>query len=132
MDFGTVMYKSKNRIATIKLNRPERYNAISETMPEDIASAFDHASNDDSVHVVLLNGAGHGFCGGYDLKAFAEKPGTNPVIQDMPWDLMIDYSFINRCSQNFMSIWRCNKPVIGRINVDAVAGGREAGNLIAL
>ena len=120
MDFGTVMYESKDRVATITLNRPERFNAISEAMPEDIASAFGHASNDDSVHVVVLTGAGHGFCGGYDLKAFAEKPGENPGIQDMPWDPMIDYSFINRCTQNFMSIWRCNKPVIGRINGDAV------------
>ena len=125
MDFGTVMYESKDRVATITLNRPERFNAISEAMPEDIASAFGHASNDDSVHVVVLTGAGRGFCGGYDLKAFAEKPGANPGIQDMPWDPMIDYSFINRCSQNFMSIWRCNKPVIGRINGDAVAGGSD-------
>ena len=46
MDFGTVMYKSKDRVATITLNRPERFNAISEAMPEDIASAFGHASND--------------------------------------------------------------------------------------
>ena len=74
MDFGTVMYESKDRVATITLNRPERFNAISEAMPEDIASAFGHASNDDSVHVVVLTGAGRGFCGGYDLKAFAEKP----------------------------------------------------------
>ena len=40
MDFGTVMYESKDRVATITLNRPERFNAISEAMPEDIASAF--------------------------------------------------------------------------------------------
>jgi len=125
MEFGSVLYESKDRVATITLNRPERFNAISEAMPEDIASAFDHAGNDDSVHVVVLTGASRGFCGGYDLKAFAEKPGANPGIQDIPWDPMIDYSFMNRCTQNFMSIWRCNKPVIGRINGDAVAGGSD-------
>ena len=119
------MYESNDRVAKITLNRPERLNAINETMPEDIASAFGHASNDDSVHVVVLTGAGRGFCGGYDLKAFAEKPGANPGIQDMPWDAMIDYNFMNRCTQNFMSIWRCNKPVIARINGDAVAGGSD-------
>ena len=125
MNFGTVLYESNDRVAKITLNRPERLNAINETMPEDIASAFGHASNDDSVHVVVLTGAGRGFCGGYDLKAFAEKPGANPGIQDMPWDAMIDYNFMNRCTQNFMSIWRCNKPVIARINGDAVAGGSD-------
>ncbi len=125
MNFGTVLYESKDRVATITLNRPERFNAISETMPEDIATAFSYANNDDSVHVVVLTGAGRGFCGGYDLKAFAETTGTNPAIQDMPWDPMIDYSFMSRCTQNFMSIWRCYKPVIGRIHGDAVAGGSD-------
>ena len=94
MDFGTVLYEAKDRVATITLNRPERFNAISETMPEDIATVFGHANNDDSVHVVVLTGAGRGFCGGYDLKAYAEKSGTNPAIQEMPWDPMIDYNFI--------------------------------------
>jgi enoyl-CoA hydratase len=125
MDFGTVIYESKDRVATITLNRPDRLNAISETMPEDIAAAFNHAAADDSVHVVVLTGAGRGFCSGYDLKSFAEKPDTNPGIQEMPWDAMIDYNFMNRCTQNFMTIWRCSKPVIARINGDAVAGGSD-------
>ena len=64
MNFGDVLYDSKERVATITLNRPERFNAISETMPGDIAAAFDHANNDDSVHVIVLTGAGRGFCGG--------------------------------------------------------------------
>jgi len=125
MDFGTVMYEAKDRIATITLNRPARFNAISETMPEDIGAAFAQANNDDSVHVVVLTGAGRGFCGGYDLKQFAQEPGTNPGIQDMPWDPMIDYRFMSRCTQNFMSIWRCHKPVIARVQGDAVAGGSD-------
>ena len=43
MDFGSVLYESMDRVATITLNRPERFNAISETMPDDIASAFKQA-----------------------------------------------------------------------------------------
>ncbi len=125
MNFGAVLYESKERVATITLNRPERFNAISETMPEDIAAAFGHANNDDTVHVVVLTGAGRGFCGGCDLKAFAEKSGINPAIQDMPWDPMIDYNFMSRCTQSFMSIWRCHKPVIARVHGDAVAGGSD-------
>jgi enoyl-CoA hydratase len=125
INFGTVLYESKERVATITLNRPERYNAINETMPEDIAKAFGYANNDDSVHVIVLTGAGRGFCGGYDLKAFAEKPGINPGIQEMPWDPMIDFNFMNRCTQSFMSVWRCPKPVIARVHGDAVAGGSD-------
>ncbi len=125
MEFGTVSYTADDRVATITLNRPERFNAINATMPDDIAAAFTHANNDDAVHVVVLTGAGRGFCGGYDLKEFAEKPGTNPGIQEMPWDPMIDYRFMSHCTQQFMSIWRCHKPVIGRIHGDAVAGGSD-------
>ena len=125
MHFGTVSYVAKERVATITLNRPHRFNAINATMPDDIAAAFSHADHDDSVHVVVLTGAGPGFCGGYDLKEFAEKPGTNPGIQEMPWDPMIDYRFMSHCTRQFMSIWRCHKPVIGRIHGDAVAGGSD-------
>ncbi|MDH3376274.1 MAG: crotonase/enoyl-CoA hydratase family protein [Gammaproteobacteria bacterium] len=125
MIFGDVLYESEDRVATITLNRPERFNAISETMPDDIGTAFDHANNDDAVHVVVLTGAGRGFCGGYDLNVYAEEPGTNPAIQDMPWDSMVDYKFMSRCTQQFMSIWRCHKPVIARVHADAVAGGSD-------
>ena len=61
MDFGDVIYESKDRIATITLNRPKKLNAISETMPEDIAAAFNHAAADDSVHVIVLTGKGRVF-----------------------------------------------------------------------
>lgn len=125
MEFGTVLYEAADRVATITLNRPERFNAINETMPDDLAAAIAHANRANSVHVIVLTGAGRGFCGGYDLKAFAETKGTNPGVQDMPWDPMIDYAFMGHCTQQFMSIWRCHKPVIARIQGDAVAGGSD-------
>jgi enoyl-CoA hydratase len=125
MKFGDVLYESHDRVATLTLNRPQRYNAISESMPEDIANAFEHAERDDSVHVIVLTGAGKGFCGGYDLNIYAESSGENPAIQDMPWDPTLDYKFMQRCTEHFMSIWRCNKPVIARVNGDAIAGGSD-------
>ena len=94
-NFDDVCYESKERVATITLNRPERFNVISETRPDDIAAAFEHASDDDAVHVVVLTGAGRGFCGGYNLKAYAEKAGENPAVQDMPWDPMVNQAYEN-------------------------------------
>jgi enoyl-CoA hydratase len=61
MQIGDVIYEASDRVATITLNRPDRFNAISETMPDDIAYAFEHAGDDDSVHVVVLTGAGAAF-----------------------------------------------------------------------
>ena len=72
MKFGDVSYDLKDCVATVTLNRPERFNAINETMPEDIAAAFEYADHDNAAHVVVLTGAGRGFCGGYDLKTYAE------------------------------------------------------------
>ncbi len=125
MKFGTVLYDARDRVATITLNRPEKFNAINDSMPSDIALAFDHASDDDSVHVVVLTGAGRGLCGGYDLQVYAQDSGENQVNQDMPWDSMIDYRFMSRCTEKFMSIWRCHKPVIAKVQGDAVAGGSD-------
>jgi len=51
-------------------------------MPQDIATAFGHANNDDSVHVVVLTGAGRGFCGGYDIKAWAEEVGFKQAVAE--------------------------------------------------
>lgn len=125
MKIGDVQYESNDRVATLTLNRPDRFNAISENMPDDIATAVEKADGDDDVHVIVITGAGRGFCGGYDLKHFAEAPGTNPGIQEMPWDPTIDYKFMSRCTEKFMSLWRCHKPVIARVNGDAVAGGSD-------
>ena len=123
--FGDVLYRTDGRVATVTLNRPERFNAISATMPDDIANAIHQAERDDTVHVIILTGAGKGFCGGYDLKDYAETPGVNPGIQEMPWDPMIDYKFMSHCTHQFMSIWRCHKPVIAKVNGHAVAGGSD-------
>ena len=125
MNFGDVLYQAHDRVATITLNRAARFNAITQTMPQEIAAAFAHAGDDDSVHIIVLSGAGRGFCGGYDLQTFAQNDGANPVAQEMPWDPMLDYKFMAQCTQNFMSIWRCPKPVIARVHGDAVAGGSD-------
>ena len=122
MQIGDLEYESVDRVATITLNRPERFNAITERMPGDLAKAVARANDDDSVHVIVLTGAGHGFCGGYDLNIFAEG---ESAIQDMPWDAMVDYQFMRRCTDSFMALWRSPKPVIAKVNGDAVAGGSD-------
>jgi enoyl-CoA hydratase len=123
MQIGDIGYEVNQRVASITLNRPERFNAITERMPGDLREAVERATTDDSVHVIVLTGAGRGFCGGYDLNVFAE--GDNPAIQEMPWDAMADYQFMQRCTDSFMSLWRCPKPVIAKVQGDAVAGGSD-------
>ena len=114
------------RIARLLLNRPERLNAISDEMPAEIRAAVEWASNDDEVHVIIVEGAGKGFCGGYDLAATAEQHIEHPCQQEtMPWDPMRDYRAMKRYTEDFMSLWRCPKPTIAKVHGAAVAGGSD-------
>ena len=120
-----VSYEKDGRIGRITLDRPEVMNAISLEMPGQIAAAVAEAEADPEVHVMVLSGAGKAFCAGYDLAAFAEAPGGNPGVQEMPWDPMQDYRFMWRFTQDFMSLFRAMKPVVCKVHGFAVAGGSD-------
>ena len=120
-----VLFEKDGRIGRITLNRPEAFNAIDEDVPDELAAAVTEGNSDPDVHVLVLSGAGKGFCSGYDLKAFAETKGTNPGIQEMPWDPMKDYAFMHRNTQLFMSLWNSHRPVIAKVHGAAVAGGSD-------
>jgi enoyl-CoA hydratase len=77
------------------------------------------------VHVIVLSGAGKAFCAGYDLSLFAEKGGSNPGVQEMPWDPMKDYQLMMGFTEKFMAIFRSYRPVICKVHGFAVAGGSD-------
>jgi enoyl-CoA hydratase len=70
-----VRYASADRVATITLNRPESLNAIDAQLPGALRAAVERADADPAVHVIVLQGAGKGFCGGYDLKVVCGDAG---------------------------------------------------------
>jgi enoyl-CoA hydratase len=114
------------RVARLLLNRPERLNAIDDRMPGEIRAAVDWAVADDEVHVIVVEGAGKGFCGGYDLSQFGEGVIDHPCQQERtPWDPMVDYAYMKQNTEDFMSLWRCPKPTIAKVHGAAVAGGSD-------
>jgi enoyl-CoA hydratase len=133
MAFQTLTYAVTGRVATITLDRPGRMNAINLEMPGEIAEAVGQANRDDAVHVIVLTGAGEGFCSGYDLRDFAEAAGERPGSQlgggaegdPRAWDPMADYFGMYEFTQQFMSLWRSYKPTIARVHGPAVAGGSD-------
>jgi enoyl-CoA hydratase len=122
---STVLYDVLDRVATLTLNRPERLNAINAELPGDLRAAVERADADPSVHVIVLQGAGKGFCGGYDLQEYAETPGEMPGNQEMPWDPTLDYIMMSKNTDDFMSLWRASKPTICKIHGAAAAGGSD-------
>src|SRR5262249_49192638 len=61
------LYTVADRVATITLNRPDKLNAWTATMEQEVRSAVDEAEADSDVQVIILTGAGRGFCAGADM-----------------------------------------------------------------
>jgi enoyl-CoA hydratase len=73
MSLQTMTYEVGQRIARITLDRPARGNGLTPTLIAELAACVERADLDPAVHVLLLAGAGRGFCGGYDLVESAEQ-----------------------------------------------------------
>jgi len=67
VSYEEIIYDVSDKVATITLNRPERLNAFTTQMARELIDAFNTADNDDAVRVVIVTGAGRGFCAGADL-----------------------------------------------------------------
>ena len=76
-----VLYDVENRVATITLNRPDKLNAWTPTMAEQLRAAFMRAQGDEKVRAIVLTGAGRGFCAGADMSGLAARASGQGVMQ---------------------------------------------------
>lgn len=121
-DFRTLRYRVAGRKAYLRLNRPDRLNAIDDEMLRELATAVDRANQDPAVHVIILSGAGRAFCAGYDLERYAERGDhTQPPV----WDPIKDYQLMKRGTDDLVGLWRSLKPTIASVHGYAVAGGSD-------
>ena len=72
MSYQFLLYDHNDAIVTLTLNRPDRLNALGDTLREELYEAVMRASDDPEVRVIVLTGAGRGFCAGGDMKAAHE------------------------------------------------------------
>ncbi len=114
MQFEDIICEKKDRIARITINRPKVFNAFRSKTLDELAFAFDDASNDDSVGVVVLTGAGEkAFCAGGDISEMGElSPSAGRV-------------FLGKCLKVSTAIRNCSKPVIAMVRGYCLGGGHE-------
>jgi enoyl-CoA hydratase len=112
-DLEQVLVSVDGRVATVTLNRPEQRNPLSATMLRDLATAFRWCQQKPDVRVIVLTGAGDRvFCAGADLASFDE--GMTDLERHRSRDLFVDL---------FTLMASLGKPIVGRINGHALAGG---------
>jgi enoyl-CoA hydratase/carnithine racemase len=120
VSFETIRTDIADGVLTITLDRPDRLNAFTHRMRDELIAAFDLADGDDDVRVVIVTGAGRAFCAGADLEAGGST--FDPAARDVVHTFE-DGSPRDGGGEVSLRIYECTKPVIAAINGPAVGVG---------
>lgn len=102
-----VVYRVSDRVAIITVNDPDRRNAVTNEMSDQLRDAVRQAESDTGVHAVVITGAGKAFCAGADLSALGAAAREG----------------LERIYAGFMAVGRCSLPTVAAVNGAAVGAG---------
>ncbi len=130
MDYATLRYEVADGILVLTLNRPDRMNAFTTQMADELVHAFRRVNDDESVRAVIVTGAGKAFCAGMDLSVpgnvFGLDESQRPTLEDMHDrldDPAIAQGVRDTGGRVTLAIFDCTKPVIAAVNGVAVGIG---------
>ena len=115
-NYQTILYKREGPVAVLTLDRPDKLNAISGVMIDELNHALDFAEKDDQVRAIILNGSGQAFSAGFDLNAGEEE--VNADVGFWRKELRRDFDII-------MRFWDCPKPTIAAVHKYCLGSAME-------
>jgi 2-(1,2-epoxy-1,2-dihydrophenyl)acetyl-CoA isomerase len=115
MKFEQVLLERADGVGTLTLNRPDKLNAFAGRMRQEIAEGLDQLEHDDAVGVIVITGAGRGFCAGGDVSYMAD------LVERRDVESMA--ALVDAGRHVVMTIRESRKPVIASVNGVAAGGG---------
>ena len=125
MNYEAVIYEKKDRIAKVTLNRPERMNAFDVQMITELIQAIADADADDGIGVLVITGAGRGFCAGADFRYTQVRSGEVAAEEaEERGTIFEEGRLLHPINMNvILGLQRMGKPTIAMMNGAAVGGG---------
>jgi methylglutaconyl-CoA hydratase len=120
--YKTILVSEAAGVRTIRMNRPERRNAMTPEMQEELIAAFTEAGSVASCRVVVLAGAGEAFCAGLDLTVLREMAAKAGEANSAEWRAELRED-AERLARLFRTLHELEKPTIAAVHGAAVAGG---------
>jgi len=119
--YANLLYETKGHLAKITLNRPEKLNALSADLRNELDVAVQAADDDREVRVLIIKGSGRAFSAGYDLSG-SGRPGA----YQGPRTLEDSIYYLRRSGERWMRLlWNMRKPVIAQVHGFCLAGGND-------
>jgi enoyl-CoA hydratase/carnithine racemase len=127
VSYEQIIYTKDDGVATITLNRPQVLNAFTPIMIDEWVQAIEAAKLDAEVRVVIVTGAGRGFCSGADVRSFREREHTddNSVVDGRYW---LQHS-VHRVP---LALRTLDKPYIAAVNGPAAGAGMDMASMADL
>src|SRR3954468_8822674 len=118
--YETILTERVGLVERITLNRPEKRNALSPLLQDELIAAVHAAERGNEVRVIVIRGAGPSFCSGYDIKP-SKEDAAKVRPQSLEQDVALTISYGNR----WANLWNCRIPVIAQVHGHCIAGGTD-------
>lgn len=113
------------RVRRLTLNRPDKLNALSQQLLDELVAEIGSAEKSEDTHVIILRGAGRSFCAGYDMAATGAVVSADVDISSPSFVTRDQSKLIDKNRHCLDRFWQCRIPIIAQIHGHCLAGGTD-------